>query len=1079
MALPTWPSTWIQIDWDRNENGAADDWRDVEYAYYQYDSNYLYLKLKCYALPGSEWPAREGRYKWFIDLDGNMYYSGGNTYDAEYLLFVEDTNYNGVGEIYLVSDANGDNNFSEYEPWPPLNYLNYRITDQDIGGFRIVGPNQIEMYIRWSSIGNPPSYGLFWTTDQQNPNLDQSPTTDRVDEAQPIVVHNVAAKNQTPVPTVVKQGEHVAIQVVVENVGTHAESFNVTCYADTIVIGTQLVTDLAAGHQATLNFDWDTTGVASGIYAIKAWADSSAAISESDEVDNWCTSPATVTIQPAPIHDVAAVSQVPDKTVVVQGAIVNINVTVSNLGDFTETFNVMAFYGSSPISYQSVPGLASKASTSLIFVWNTSGVPPNTYYVRAMADSSRVIAETNEINNNCTSFETVIVYGSGQMGKLFVDKVKTGVISGADPPVVGYPTVYELTIIVTNIGGSNVINVQVNETISAEVAFVSAGTPSQGSIVTLPPPKIVWNVGTLTPGANATLTFRVRATPPSPGLMYLNHKEGLTASGKDTPSGNLVSDTGDTDTTVVAIVRDVAAISQVPSSTVVPQGDTIAIDVTVRNLGNVSETFDVTAYYDNHAIGTLRVVSLLNGSETVLSFGWDTTGVLPGTYSIKAVADSSGEIAESNETNNICTSPATVEIVIHDIAILSQSPSPTAVVQGEIVTISVVIRNEGTEPESFSVSCYINETLLEIKTVTNLQPSTTTTLNFFWNTTGAPAGKFFINTQASVVPGEKDTSDNACKSATSVTVTSPIYQITFRVTGVLPDFTSTIVTIDSINYNLSSLPKTFLWISGSVHSFSYHSPLVVTPNEKRYVWNSTTGLSTLQSGSITVTVSGEVAGHYKDQYYLTVVSDYGTPSGQGWYYSGATAYANLDTGIVEYINRTRRVFTNWSVDASGTNYAQSNPITMSGPKTAKANWKTQYLLAVRTDPAGLIPQPTRNIAGDADSLWRGWWYDASTNVELTAPSVSYLGAALHNFQKWKVDSIDKIGNPIIVVMNQPHEAIAYYTAQIPVGGVTVSIDRSVSADVFGSFGSWIIFAFAIIYATVATATLARYKKQKK
>jgi len=152
---------------------------------------------------------------------------------------------------------------------------------------------------------------------------------------------------------------------------------------------------------------------------------------------------------------------------------------------------------------------------------------------------------------------------------------------------------------------------------------------------------------------------------------------------------------------------------------------------------------------------------------------------------------------------------------------------------------------------------------------------------------------------------------------------------------------------------------------------------------------------------------------------------------------------------------------------------------MNGSKTARSNWKAQYLLAVRTDPGGLIPQPTRNIMGDPDSLWRGWWYDASTNVELTAPSVSYLGAALHNFQKWKVDSIDKIGNPIIVVMNQPHEAIASYTAQIPVGGVTTSIDRSVSAGLSGSFGSWIIFAFAFIYAIVTITTLARYKKKKK
>jgi hypothetical protein len=272
FAQPTWPSTWIAIDWDRNENGATDDWRDVEYAYYEYDESHLFLKLHCYDRPGLEWPAHEARYKWFIDVDGVMYYSGGNIFDAEYLLFVEDTNHDGTGEMYLLFDANDDNNFGEYEPWPPTNSLDYRITDPDIGGWQIVAPNQIEMYINWTHIGSPTSYGLFWSTDQQNPNLDQGPTTDRVDEEQAIIVHNVAAIGQTPIPTLVNQGEQVLVHVVVENRGTQTETFNVTSYFNCTGIGTELVDSLAAGHQVTLAFEWDTTGLPVGNYTIKAWA---------------------------------------------------------------------------------------------------------------------------------------------------------------------------------------------------------------------------------------------------------------------------------------------------------------------------------------------------------------------------------------------------------------------------------------------------------------------------------------------------------------------------------------------------------------------------------------------------------------------------------------------------------------------------------------------------------------------------------------------------------------------------------------------------------------------------------------
>lgn len=922
-AQPTWPQQWIEIDWDRNENGAADDWRDVEYAYYQYDNNYLYLKLQCYDIPGKKWPNRDGRYKWFIDLDGNMYYSGGNIIDAEYVLFVEDTDHNAFGEMYLLFDANNDNNFDEYEPWPPTNYVNYETTDPNIGGWRIVAPNQIEMYMNWISVGNPASYKLFWSTDQQNPNVDQSPTADRIDEEQPIIVHNVAAISQVPTPQIVRQGEHVQIQVDIENKGTQTETFNVTCYFNNTVIGTKIAANLAAGQQMPLSFDWDTTGIPVGNYRITSWADSSAAIAETDEQDNWCTSPAIVTVQSAPVHDVAAMSQVPDKTSVVQGTMVNINVTLSNLGDFNETFNVTCFYSDNPISYQTVTDLVQKTSTSIIFAWDTTGVEPNTYYIIAMADSSDIIAEINEDNNNCTSFEAVTVYSPSQMGKLFVDKVKTTVISGEDPPVVGLQTVYELTIIVTNIGGSAVSNIILNETISSDVTFVSVGTPSQGSVIALPPPRIVWNIGTLTPGANATLTIRISATPTSPNLLYLNHKEDVTVSGKDTLSGNPVSDSGDIDITVTAVIRDVAAISQVPTSTVVCQGDTVTIDVTVRNLGNVSETFDVTCYYNSNPIDVIRVYNLAAGGQNIISFAWDTIGIPPETYSISAEADSSHEITESNETNNICTFPSVVKIVIHDVAIISQLPSPTTVMQGENVTIEVVVKNEGTEPETFTVSCYYNNTLLEIKTVTDLQPNTTETLNFIWNTTSVPEGVYFINTGASTVLGEKDTDDNACLSTTNVRV------------------------------------------------------------------------SLLQ-------------------YYLTVSSPYGIPSGEGWYDNGNTAYATLDIDTIDHGNGTRKIFTSWGGDASGTDYAQSNPILIDGSKTATANWKTQHYLTLTTSSGGVTNPSSSN------------WYEAETIVSVTAiPDTYYL------FGHWELDSTD-IGsaNPHNVTMDTAHTLHAVFVREM-------------------------------------------------
>jgi hypothetical protein len=109
----------------------------------------------------------------------------------------------------------------------------------------------------------------------------------------------------------------------------------------------------------------------------------------------------------------------------------------------------------------------------------------------------------------------------------------------------------------------------------------------------------------------------------------------------------------------------------------------------------------------------------------------------------------------------------------------------------------------------------------------------------------------------------------------------------------------------------------------------------------------------LDGGSLTAGTSytfTEVGGNHtiefdwKEQYYLDVNSAYDTPGGAGWYDSGTTAHATLSDGTVSGGAGTRHVFTNWSSDASGTNYAESDAITMDGPKTATADWKTRYLV---------------------------------------------------------------------------------------------------------------------------------------
>jgi len=273
--------------------------------------------------------------------------------------------------------------------------------------------------------------------------------------------------------------------------------------------------------------------------------------------------------------------------------------------------------------------------------------------------------------------------------------------------------------------------------------------------------------------------------------------------------------------------------------------------------------------------------------------------------------------------------------------------------------------------------------------------------------------------------------------AKTVTVNYAVqYNITFNQSGASPGFTGTIAIIDSINYNASGLRVSFWWDNSSSHNFAFQSPLIVTANNKQYVWTSTTGLSVLQSGTMPVSSSGSVIGNYKTQYYLTVTSPYDSPTPtSGWFDSGALVTASV-TSPASGPAGTRYICTGWtgtgSVPASGSSTTAS--FTMTQASSITWNWKTQYLLTVLTDPSGLSPQPARNPTGDTGPT-NGWWYDSSTNVALTAQNVTG-----YNFYYWDIDGTSQgTGtNPITATMNAPHTATAHYTLQAANLTVTIS-----------------------------------------
>jgi len=98
---------------------------------------------------------------------------------------------------------------------------------------------------------------------------------------------------------------------------------------------------------------------------------------------------------------------------------------------------------------------------------------------------------------------------------------------------------------------------------------------------------------------------------------------------------------------------------------------------------------------------------------------------------------------------------------IHDIAVISVTPSATDVYVGWAIDITVVAKNEGNEVESFTVTVHCGTISLGTRTVPILFPGNSTTLTFTWNTAGVPTCRYYtISANAIITTAGVDHDDD-------------------------------------------------------------------------------------------------------------------------------------------------------------------------------------------------------------------------------------------------------------------------------------------------------------------------------
>lgn len=121
----------------------------------------------------------------------------------------------------------------------------------------------------------------------------------------------------------------------------------------------------------------------------------------------------------------------------------------------------------------------------------------------------------------------------------------------------------------------------------------------------------------------------------------------------------------------------------------------------------------------------------------------------------------------------VSSQPSTV----HDLAVTAVTVQPSSVSPGDTFTITVSPFNQGSVEETFTVTTFRDLTLLDTRTLT-LGPWLQTSFSFTWNTGGLSSQTYAVKSNATIVPGEIDISDNTSPVAQATVNTPPTASFT-------------------------------------------------------------------------------------------------------------------------------------------------------------------------------------------------------------------------------------------------------------------------------------------------------------
>jgi len=521
--------------------------------------------------------------------------------------------------------------------------------------------------------------------------------------------HDVAITEVKTSHIAVMPGVPVTINVTVANNGyPYIETFNVAAYYNDTAIETQELVDMAPLTETKLTFTWNTAGVSLGKYIIKA----NATVEEDYEPSNDEFINGAVTI---------SLTNIVDYLVFVSGFAFHVIVESTSI---TSNFNFVQ--ADKKIGFNVTGETGTGGFTNVTIPIDLLGGPYTVLF-----EGVSIVPEPQETTNGTHTFLYFTYLHSSHMVEIYGTTVATPPVAifttSTSRAVAGTPVSFNATDSYDpdgniehyhwNFGDGNTTTIDdpiiTHSYTSADDCTVTLTVEdnkqltnsTQATITIIDYPHADFTYYPTAPLVGATITFNASNSQANGGEIInyrwyfgdgnsaigitANHAYG--AAGKYEVVLNVTDDEElwdiETKNVTVSIHNiGIAALTATPNS--VRIGQQVTISITAINKGNFTETFNIAVYYDDTAIESTTATNLAPEASDTKTILWNTTGINPDTYNLKAIAATVTGETETNDNTLIVENAVSIQKLDSQLSI---SASPSTFTLGTTTTINGTI----------------------------------------------------------------------------------------------------------------------------------------------------------------------------------------------------------------------------------------------------------------------------------------------------------------------------------------------------------------------------------------------------